>query len=184
MVDAQENDAYLIGQVKWFNNKAGYGFITQMDGDDTGTDVFVHHSAIKVGEEQFKYLVQGEYVNFKKAKSETESHEYQVGEVIGMSGGKLMCETRNAQRTSMAQGEEGGPGPERVGGGRGGPGRGGGGRGGGRGGRNARPIVRVRGPGPRDGEEWMLVKRRRPNNQQDSGEGGDSNDAVDPPSFS
>ena len=34
----------LIGRVKWFNNKAGYGFITVTDGSRSGTDVFVHHS--------------------------------------------------------------------------------------------------------------------------------------------
>jgi cold shock CspA family protein len=36
------------GRVKWFNSKAGYGFITVTDGPKSGTDVFVHHSAIKV----------------------------------------------------------------------------------------------------------------------------------------
>ena len=29
------------GRVKWFNNKAGYGFITASDGDRAGEDVFV-----------------------------------------------------------------------------------------------------------------------------------------------
>ena len=175
MTDAQDNDAYLIGQVKWFNNKAGYGFITQMEGEHTGSDIFVHHSAIKVSEEQFKYLVQGEYVHFKKVKSSTDNHEYQVGEVKGMSSGKLMCETRNAQRASSLNSpsnEDGASsGQERMVN-RGG--RGGGGRGGGRGGRQ---NMRVRGPGPRDGmplldpangEEWMLVKRRKPNVAQTS----------------
>lgn len=164
MTDAQDNDAYLIGQVKWFNNKAGYGFITQMEGEHTGSDIFVHHSAIKVSEEQFKYLVQGEYVHFKKVKSSTDKHEYQVGEVKGMSSGKLMCETRNAQRASSLNSpsnEDGPPsGQERMG------------SRGGRGGRGGRQNMRVRGPGPRDGmplldpangEEWMLVKRRKPN---------------------
>ena len=164
MADAQDNDAYLIGQVKWFNNKAGYGFITQMEGEHTGSDIFVHHSAIKVSEEQFKYLVQGEYVHFKKVKSSTDKHEYQVGEVKGMSSGKLMCETRNAQRANSLNSpsnEDGAPSTQERMGVRGG-----------RGGRGGRQNMRVRGPGPRDGmplldpangEEWMLVKRRKPN---------------------
>ena len=41
----------FIGRVKWFNNKAGYGFITVTDGPKAGTDVFVHHSVIKVAKE-------------------------------------------------------------------------------------------------------------------------------------
>jgi cold shock CspA family protein len=34
----------FTGRVKWFNNKAGYGFITATDGPNSGTDIFVHHS--------------------------------------------------------------------------------------------------------------------------------------------
>ena len=29
------------GRVKWFNNRAGYGFITVTDGEHNGIDVFV-----------------------------------------------------------------------------------------------------------------------------------------------
>ena len=54
----------FIGRVKWFNNKAGYGFVTITDGSRAGSDVFVHHSSIKVDSEQYKYLIQGEYVEF------------------------------------------------------------------------------------------------------------------------
>ena len=58
-----------IGKVKWFNNKAGFGFVTALDGEKKDTDVFVHHSAIKVSNEQYKYLVQGEYVTFYTKKA-------------------------------------------------------------------------------------------------------------------
>ena len=47
----------FTGRVKWFNNKAGYGFVTVTDGSKSGSDVFIHHSAIKVDAEQYKYLV-------------------------------------------------------------------------------------------------------------------------------
>ena len=85
-----------IGRVKWFNNKIGYGFITSSD----GIDVFVHHSAIKVNQEQYRYLVEGEYVEFTTCILEKVKHKYQAGDVKGISNGKLMCETRQEARES------------------------------------------------------------------------------------
>jgi len=85
---------HLLGRVKWFNNKSGYGFITVTDGVRSGTDVFVHHSAIDVENQQYKYLVQGEYVDFDLIKIDSEKHEWQASCVSGIKGGKLMCETR------------------------------------------------------------------------------------------
>jgi CspA family cold shock protein len=84
----------LTGRVKWFNNKAGYGFVTITDGDKSGTDIFVHHSAVCVSNQQYKYLVQGEYIEFGLVKVENSTHEFQAAEVGGIKGGKLMCETR------------------------------------------------------------------------------------------
>jgi len=84
----------LLGQVKWFNNKAGYGFITVSDGEQAGKDIFIHFSSISASESQYKYLVQGEYVEFVLDKSTTDSHEFQATQVSGVKGGKLMCETR------------------------------------------------------------------------------------------
>jgi len=84
---------HLLGRVKWFNNKAGYGFITVTDGARSGTDVFVHHSAVNVENQQYKYLVQGEYVEFDLIRVESDKHEWQASRVSGIRGGKLMCET-------------------------------------------------------------------------------------------
>lgn len=92
----------FTGRVKWFNNKAGYGFITVTDGAKSGTDVFVHHSSIKVDSEQYKYLVQGEYIDFSLSDTKTTDHEFQAGEVCGIKGGKLMCETRRESRVSRS----------------------------------------------------------------------------------
>ena len=95
---AQTADATTnTGCVKWFNNKAGYGFITVSD--PTPRDIFVHHSAIQVGASQYKYLVQGEYVDLKIVQTDGEQHEFQAGDVHGVRGGKLMCETRNEMRS-------------------------------------------------------------------------------------
>ncbi len=46
------------GTVKWFDEKKGYGFITE----DGGKDVFVHYSAI-VGN-GFRKLAEGDKVSF------------------------------------------------------------------------------------------------------------------------
>jgi cold shock CspA family protein len=94
--------ARLTGRVKWFNNKTGFGFITALtesDGVKKDSDVFVHHSAIKVAQEQYRYLVQGEYIEFVlsrlTASGASESkHEFQAVDVSGVKGGKLICETR------------------------------------------------------------------------------------------
>jgi cold shock CspA family protein len=96
---SSETKDRFIGRVKWFNNKAGYGFITVTDGPKAGSDVFVHHSTIKVDTEQYKYLVQGEYVEFSLIDTTSDKHEYQAGDVCGVKGGKLMCETRREFRS-------------------------------------------------------------------------------------
>ena len=91
----------ITGCVKWFNNKAGYGFITA--GEQNPSDIFVHHSAIQVGASQYKYLVQGEYVDFTIVQTEGEKHEVQAANVHGVRGGKLMCETRNEMRNTREE---------------------------------------------------------------------------------
>ncbi len=50
------------GQVKWFNEKKGYGFITAED----GKDVFVHYSSIQG--EGFRSLNEGDKVEFEVTK--------------------------------------------------------------------------------------------------------------------
>jgi CspA family cold shock protein len=46
------------GTVKWFNERKGFGFLSQEDGDD----VFVHYSSIQSS--GFKSLSEGQSVEF------------------------------------------------------------------------------------------------------------------------
>jgi cold shock CspA family protein len=152
------NSAILqLGRVKWFNNKAGYGFITVTSGDKSGNDIFVHHSAINVESQQYKYLVQGEYVQFNLVSMKEGKHEFQASEVCGINSGKLMCETRREFRMARSNYNTESEVPEeskeesvRM------P-------------RQVRPN-RVRGEGPRDAQakDWTLVKKtstgRKPRN--------------------
>jgi CspA family cold shock protein len=51
-----------VGNVKWFNESKGFGFIQQ----ESGEDVFVHYSAITG--EGFKTLAEGERLEFDVVK--------------------------------------------------------------------------------------------------------------------
>ena len=151
--NSDSTSTQLMGRCKWFNNKAGYGFLTvAAAGDDKwdGVDVFVHHSAVTTGTEQYKYLVQGEYVSFRLQEMSDGDHEYQASDVRGCGGGKLMCETRNENRKASGEGDDDSidrkSRPRRT--------QGGNNR------RQQRVAVHVRGTGPREGEEWMLVRRK------------------------
>lgn len=87
------NAPRLTGMVKWFNNKAGFGFITVCgSGEHAGKDIFVHFSALRT--KLYKYLVQGEYVDFNLVKSDSDNHDYTAQDISGIMGGPIMCETR------------------------------------------------------------------------------------------
>ena len=133
------NERY-IGRVKWFNNRAGYGFLTVSGGEKDNTDVFVHHSSLSVAKEQYRYLVQGEYVHFSMKEMDQGDHKWQADNVKGINDGMLMCETKNEmreQRNDLTESDDS-PAP-----------------------RKQHRRVRRGGGGPREGnnnEVWELVK--------------------------
>lgn len=49
----------MIGRIKWFDNKMGYGFIEYTDQED----IFVHYSSIL--QDGYKKLEEGQLVSFR-----------------------------------------------------------------------------------------------------------------------
>lgn len=89
-----ESDTRYVGQVKWFNNKLGYGFITiRSECERNNQDVFVHQANIKPVHSQYRTLVQGEYVSFNLGTTESDTdHKFQAVDIRGVEGGSLMCD--------------------------------------------------------------------------------------------
>lgn len=104
------------GCVKWFNKRAGYGFITITNGNGIdpasgrnigpGNDIFVHHSSIHVKQAQYTYLVEGEYVTFSIDPMADASGIYskiQATNVIGIVGEVLSCESRKTLQSNKKE---------------------------------------------------------------------------------
>ena len=101
-----EQSARSLATVKWFNPKAGYGFLTVLD---SGEDVFVHHNGIKTGDNVYKTLTTGEYVEYEST-TDAKGKTLAVN-VTGVRGGKLLCEhprpaRGRKQAGKVKQGEE------------------------------------------------------------------------------
>lgn len=65
------------GEVKWFNNAKGWGFIVPEGGGD---DIFVHYSSVTgTG---YKTLVPGQIVSFDLARGERGAHAINVAALI------------------------------------------------------------------------------------------------------
>lgn len=93
------------GQVKWFNKKRGYGFITILQSKDQeenseesfiGKDVFVHQSHIKPKQSTYRCLEENEYVQL--SLSVDDKNVTQAVDVTGILGGSLLCDSQNHQR--------------------------------------------------------------------------------------
>ena len=95
-VTSSTDNTVYTGQVKWFNSKSGYGFITiKNDCEKKENDIFAHYTNITTSS-QYKYLMQGEYVEFNLLKSSNSNHEFQAVNVTGILAGELMCQIRKS----------------------------------------------------------------------------------------
>lgn len=59
----------LVGVVKWFDEKKGYGYITAITPDEKKVDYFAHWKNI-ISTHKFKKLKEGWTVSFEPADSE------------------------------------------------------------------------------------------------------------------
>ena len=65
----------MFGNVKWFNNEKGYGFIDY----SADEDIFVHYSAIK--QEGYKSLSEGQIVEYQLLETKKGLQAINVKEV-------------------------------------------------------------------------------------------------------
>lgn len=77
------------GQVKWFNNKLGYGFIKIISDNSEDSDIFVHQTHIAPATSEYRSLSTGEYVSFNISG---EDGNRQAVDVKGVNGGPLLVD--------------------------------------------------------------------------------------------
>ena len=101
----------LIGSVKWFNAKKGYGFVTVLTQDQecSNTDVFVHFSNLNIRNDEYKRLFPGEYVSFNLGKNR-DGRDICI-DMTGVMGGPLLTENtehryRYFPKDSRPQGQQ------------------------------------------------------------------------------
>ena len=84
----------LLGCVKWFDTKKGWGFITVLtqDVDESNADVFVHYTNLTVRNNEYKRLFPGEYVSFSIGKGQGKHGKDICIDVTGIMGGRLLTE--------------------------------------------------------------------------------------------
>ena len=95
-----------FGQVKWFDNKLGYGFVTVLTNSHKGEDIFVHQTNVFPLETEFRTLMKGEYVSLNVSNDE----KIQALNVTGVLGGSLRCDEprqlntkRSVKKTTQAE---------------------------------------------------------------------------------
>tara|TARA_B100001093_G_scaffold520200_1_gene613577 strand:+ start:3269 stop:3631 length:363 start_codon:yes stop_codon:yes gene_type:complete len=85
------SDDKVMGCVKWFSSKKGYGFVTIISPDHelTGKDIFLHYSNISV-DSNYRKVFPGEYVETKV--SQADDGRNVCTDVSGLYGGNLLIQ--------------------------------------------------------------------------------------------
>jgi len=96
----------VIGNVKWYDTKKGYGFITLVtpDNESIGKDVFVHFSNVNVTD-GYRRLFPGEYVEFELGVGK--DGRSICSNVSGLYGGNLLCQNVDHQYRVSPKGRRG-----------------------------------------------------------------------------
>jgi cold shock CspA family protein len=82
-----------LARVKWFNPKAGYGFLTDCE---NAADVFVHHTQVSAPSNVYRTLTEGEYVEY--ATTVDDKGKTLAQNVTGVRQGPLLCERKRPPR--------------------------------------------------------------------------------------
>jgi cold shock CspA family protein len=77
-----------LGQVKWFDNKLGYGFVTVLTNKHKDKDIFAHQTNVFPLETEYRTLSKGEYISLNVS----EDAKIQAMNVTGVLGGSLRCD--------------------------------------------------------------------------------------------
>lgn len=82
----------VLGSVKWFNARKGYGFVNVLSQDvpQASNDLFVHASNLSVPEDCYRTLFPGEYVSFSIGKGKDGRDT--CLDVTGVQGGPLLTQ--------------------------------------------------------------------------------------------
>ena len=97
--NTQREYGQFIGEVKWFNNKRGYGFLKVISEDRNGEDIFVHQSNVNPITSEYRALYAGEYVSFNISDEERP----QALLVTGVNGGPLRCDAPQQPRFTQVR---------------------------------------------------------------------------------